>query len=258
MRIELTEECGDLLLRELEPELHAMPRSQIVPICVDVEAKTTRAFAAMPRIASLRGEIDELGEPHCKRELDRLPALAVAAWRAHMLGAPAPDSLDYWVERGIGLRAEFVALLEKLDQHGYVEAADVPRIDHRNEPRLVATALDGYWTFLKRRWRDFADHPISYPDDIDPMEPMDAAEMEYGRVISERITLLLEGGATLQPTPARETRLRAWSRFYWPYSATYAAVRYVRHYQKDHQAFTPSLDDRAFVGRSRRFATSQN
>jgi hypothetical protein len=224
---------GEQAFRELRAEYDAISPNALSPINVDVITAASIAFAASPRVASLRERI--AGElPRFDVTLvDKLPRYASTAWYATAVNLPVsakPNEYDSLFEQATKKRELLLVAAAPLVYHNILDGDAIQSIrDGRGELDTI-TDLASLASLYDAQWAQIDGQSTVKRDDVDTARILSAQLFAYA-------SMKIHGA---QPTPiSADQRQRAFTALDQAYGKIRRAVQYLLGDEAD--AIVPTL-----------------
>jgi hypothetical protein len=239
-------ERAQAALEKLRPKLAALRPEEVLPVNIDIPTAASIALGAHERLLGLRPTLVEQLRKHEVELLDELPTYALAAWYAHLISLPSAgdgDRAQRLTEEAAPLRESLLVAAEALAHRGMLDPGRVAEIRAGQGNIDRANDLVGLADLFLQAWPQIAQRTA-----------IDRAEVERAAALGPELLAALgsRGLADRQRSnpEARDLRARAFTLLVNAYEECMRAVTYLRWYEKDAEAFTPSLRPRSRTPRA--------
>lgn len=221
--------------KRIEGELLALPSERIETVNLDIPAAAAVAIGKIPRLATLKGLLEEKLQDFDATALDRLEDYTYGMIYAHSMyqcEMRAPEDLQQLLASGIRRREVLYSDAKALALRGLIPEESLQDYDGLIGYINVANDLQMLCTALGSRWTSIAGRCAT------TREELDFASRMAGRII-RLVGERNQSAAKVQE--ASDKRARAYTLFFECFDEIRRAVVYVRWYEGDADAYAPSL-----------------
>lgn len=213
----------------------ALESTDLVAINLDVQLSVTTVLSALPRMRTLREEIERQLPVFDLAQFDKLETYAEAlayAQTAYLAASEPSEPLPALVSRAIELRDQLVADATALARRGLVDAKALSELKGGNGFLNVGSDVGVLVRMLRERWND-----------IKGKSAIQSEELDEADRLFERITLAYaeRSQQPVRVAKASDDRTRAYSLLLTTYDQARRAISYVRWVENDVDKFAPSL-----------------
>ena len=213
----------------------ALEPAELWTINLEMQVVATTVLSALPRMRSLRDEIERQLPDFDLSSFDNLETHAEAlayAQTAYLAASQPTEALPALVARGAELRDQLVADATALARRGLLDAKALSELKGNNGFLNVGSDVGVLVRMLRERWTEIKGKSAIQTEELDEAEQL-----------FERITLAYaeRSQQSQRAATATDDRTRAYSLLGEAYDQARRAITYVRWAENDVEKFAPSL-----------------